>query len=493
MFCKKCGNQLNDGVKFCAKCGTPVATVAPVVEEAPVIEESKLLCKNCGNELKEGVKFCAKCGTSVTVDAAPIEAAAEEIEFEGKAVVAKTIVEDVAEEVSATANEEAVEPETVVEEKIEEEPVVEDIVEEVAPIVEESKPVCKNCGNELKEGVKFCVKCGQPTDVAIDNFAQPVFEQPIVTNGLTSPVAQLKKSLRSCILVVVVVLYFLLAMGRAVASFNTPEIDADNIVPIVATDEDIAEIEEDIEDGLDLISPAAITSSLIASLPILLIATGLIITLVQAYRKDKFATTGFSFVKSAMIIRIIFASLVTLAGVAAMVVVPNIVDEFMRELAKEGLEDASGITDIIPLITTASMSVLIVSQIVSILHSVFALVTVGSMQKTVKKGEASNKKYSGIRIMNYVYVVTNAIGLLFTIAMAIFNNMVIDSVEDMFEAAEGFDIAATEGIVEIMETLLAPNVLNIGLIVLTIAILIVSNIGISKHVKERNETLATAQ
>lgn len=26
-----------------------------------------MFCKNCGNELKEGVKFCSKCGTKLVV------------------------------------------------------------------------------------------------------------------------------------------------------------------------------------------------------------------------------------------------------------------------------------------------------------------------------------------------------------------------------------------------------------------------------------------
>ena len=40
MFCKKCGNQLKDGVAFCNKCGTPVsvpgATPAPAPAPVPV-------------------------------------------------------------------------------------------------------------------------------------------------------------------------------------------------------------------------------------------------------------------------------------------------------------------------------------------------------------------------------------------------------------------------------------------------------------------------
>ncbi len=44
MFCPQCGHQVDDNVKFCANCGTPiqapVAAPAPVVEPAPVAEEA---------------------------------------------------------------------------------------------------------------------------------------------------------------------------------------------------------------------------------------------------------------------------------------------------------------------------------------------------------------------------------------------------------------------------------------------------------------------
>lgn len=34
-FCGKCGQQVNDGVKFCPACGAPMATATPAPEAAP--------------------------------------------------------------------------------------------------------------------------------------------------------------------------------------------------------------------------------------------------------------------------------------------------------------------------------------------------------------------------------------------------------------------------------------------------------------------------
>lgn len=46
-FCKKCGNEIAEGIKFCAKCGTPT--------------DETWVCAACGHENKNG-NFCAKCG-----------------------------------------------------------------------------------------------------------------------------------------------------------------------------------------------------------------------------------------------------------------------------------------------------------------------------------------------------------------------------------------------------------------------------------------------
>jgi membrane protease subunit (stomatin/prohibitin family) len=50
--CPKC-NTKQPGGKFCAECGTTLAT-------------QKKFCTGCGNELAGAAKFCANCGTSVT-------------------------------------------------------------------------------------------------------------------------------------------------------------------------------------------------------------------------------------------------------------------------------------------------------------------------------------------------------------------------------------------------------------------------------------------
>ncbi len=52
MFCKKCGQELKDGQRFCGVCGTAV-------------EEMQRKCEKCGAELHDNENFCNQCGTPI--------------------------------------------------------------------------------------------------------------------------------------------------------------------------------------------------------------------------------------------------------------------------------------------------------------------------------------------------------------------------------------------------------------------------------------------
>ena len=60
MACAACAAELPPGAKFCAECGTPVASV----------------CRNCGSELSPGQKFCPECGTPTSTASTPDSAPA---------------------------------------------------------------------------------------------------------------------------------------------------------------------------------------------------------------------------------------------------------------------------------------------------------------------------------------------------------------------------------------------------------------------------------
>ena len=83
-------------------------------------------CKNCGKELKEGAKFCPSCGSAVS---AQNNAPGFEKTGAGKIQSGLDAVK--------TSRQDSLNP---------------------------SQAFCKNCGAPLKEGAKFCPKCGSLID-----------------------------------------------------------------------------------------------------------------------------------------------------------------------------------------------------------------------------------------------------------------------------------------------------------------------------------------
>lgn len=51
MFCKNCGNEMNENAFACMNCGFAKGT-------------GERFCSNCGNEINPGAVICTKCGAS---------------------------------------------------------------------------------------------------------------------------------------------------------------------------------------------------------------------------------------------------------------------------------------------------------------------------------------------------------------------------------------------------------------------------------------------
>lgn len=52
MFCKNCGESLNENQAICVKCGVKVG-------------EGKSFCANCGKEIDPNASVCLSCGVAV--------------------------------------------------------------------------------------------------------------------------------------------------------------------------------------------------------------------------------------------------------------------------------------------------------------------------------------------------------------------------------------------------------------------------------------------
>lgn len=58
MFCRNCGQQLDDTATVCTNCGHQTGVVAAAKEERV------FLCKNCGRQINPEKAFCPYCGAA---------------------------------------------------------------------------------------------------------------------------------------------------------------------------------------------------------------------------------------------------------------------------------------------------------------------------------------------------------------------------------------------------------------------------------------------
>jgi hypothetical protein len=54
MYCKNCGNLVQEGDAFCRKCGNPIT-----------VEKASKICPKCGNDVQDGDAFCNVCGCKI--------------------------------------------------------------------------------------------------------------------------------------------------------------------------------------------------------------------------------------------------------------------------------------------------------------------------------------------------------------------------------------------------------------------------------------------
>ena len=79
MYCKNCGEEMNDNQAICLKCGVEAG-------------KGKKFCPNCGNEVAEEAVICVKCGISLKAEKETAEKGAPELSGIQKRSIVKAII-----------------------------------------------------------------------------------------------------------------------------------------------------------------------------------------------------------------------------------------------------------------------------------------------------------------------------------------------------------------------------------------------------------------
>jgi len=64
-LCQQCGSPIQEGTKFCSKCG---ASIGQEVQQPEPLIVTTPVCISCGSGISPGMKFCMACGTPVAIN-----------------------------------------------------------------------------------------------------------------------------------------------------------------------------------------------------------------------------------------------------------------------------------------------------------------------------------------------------------------------------------------------------------------------------------------
>mgnify|MGYP003304424422 CR=1 FL=1 len=378
MFCTKCGAKLPDDVRFCTACGNPVgaAPVAPVVPVPPVAESPVTPVYDPPVE-----------NTSVgeTEVLGPVYEAPVEDTSAGETVVLSP------EDAPAYAA-----------------PVYEAPVYEapVAPVVE--APVAPVYEAPVAPVVEAPVMVA-PAPV----YAPAAAPQPAPAPN--TPIAKLKKSCGSILVLVAIVLFTAMLALQVYNVFEYTDSTfgaAEDLVSSVTEDDFV-------EDILDAASDLCVLFGLLCLVPAMLMAGGMWTHFIASKCPRVTRTTGLTLVKAAMVIRLVGKFLVmalVLAALALLIMAGvsgdvYVVDELGLYWAVEST------ADMIFLIAGAAVALILL--LLPILYDFFVLTVTNNMSKTLTTGELHLNGCGRLSVMNYVMVALQSLSLLGTIVATI--------------------------------------------------------------------------
>jgi predicted amidophosphoribosyltransferase len=166
--CSHCDHIITTEAKFCEKCG------APILKK---VEFDPLACSQCGARIKTDAKFCIECGTPVkTKTSQPKQIQTTEFSPQQQGVIReiycpsdwpiyniKSIIETFSTNYAKDMKLEELKPNML--------RLTWDS-KNMDSVLEKTEGKCLECGSDLPENAKFCIKCGATKTVNTDQMMQ---------------------------------------------------------------------------------------------------------------------------------------------------------------------------------------------------------------------------------------------------------------------------------------------------------------------------------
>ncbi len=80
MQCSNCGTENRPEVRFCRKCGYPLAVNSASASQVPDGTMPSVVCSVCGATVKAGGRFCPRCGTTLDASMSKVASSSPAVE-----------------------------------------------------------------------------------------------------------------------------------------------------------------------------------------------------------------------------------------------------------------------------------------------------------------------------------------------------------------------------------------------------------------------------
>ena len=260
-------------------------------------------------------------------------------------------------------------------------------------------------------------------------YVPPVAPQAKPAIDPNTPVAKLKKSCGSILVLVAILLFTAMLALQVFNVFETTDSAFGTMEDVITS---FAE-DDFVEDVFDVAGDLSVLFGLLCLVPAMLMAGGMWTHFIASKCPRVTRSTGLTLVKSAMIIRLVgkFILMALVLAAMALLIVAGVSGEMIVVEELDLYWGVESTADMIFLI--AGSAVALILLLLPILYDFFVLTVTNNMSKTLATNELHLNGCGRLSVMNYVMMVFQGLSLIGTIVFSIIANSSARDIADMLD------------------------------------------------------------